>query len=159
MLLSWCGWHVQVYAILWKCWHEHDMKHLSPWRKEKGATAVKRKWCHGNIPVQVTHGGTGAKGSVTWASHARWWGDPGFRVPMGRRHGKWGTCTKQTGTMQTYRTSHTCKGISSWSSRVIPSKRAFRGGSKSSREVVVHGTVVVEVVVHGRRGSSRSRRR
>ena len=22
------------------------MKHLSPWRKEKGATAVKRKWCH-----------------------------------------------------------------------------------------------------------------
>src|SRR3954464_5740362 len=24
------------------------MRHLSPWRKEKGATAVKRKWCHGN---------------------------------------------------------------------------------------------------------------
>ena len=39
------------------------MKHLSPWRKEKGATTVKRKWCHGNIPVPVTHGGTGAKGS------------------------------------------------------------------------------------------------
>ena len=25
--------------------------HLSPWRKEKGATAMKQKWCHGNIPV------------------------------------------------------------------------------------------------------------
>src|SRR4051812_48563447 len=24
------------------------MRHLSPWRKEKGATAAKRKWCHGN---------------------------------------------------------------------------------------------------------------
>ena len=40
------------------------MKHLSPWRKEKGATAVKQKWCHGNIPVPVTHGDTGAKGGV-----------------------------------------------------------------------------------------------
>ena len=39
------------------------MKHLSPWRKEKGATAVKRKWCHDNILVLVTHGDTGAKGS------------------------------------------------------------------------------------------------
>ena len=37
------------------------MRHLSPWRKEKGATAVKRKWCHGNIPVPVAHGDTGAK--------------------------------------------------------------------------------------------------
>ena len=34
-------------------------------------------------------------------------------------------------TVQTYRTSHTCKGISSRSSRVIPLKRA--------KEVVVHG--------------------
>ena len=37
------------------------MRHLSPWRKEKGATAVKRKWCYGNIPVSVAHGDTGAK--------------------------------------------------------------------------------------------------
>ena len=49
--------------------------------------------------------------------------------------------------VQTYRTSHTCKGISSRSSRVIPSKRAFRGGSKLSREVLVHVATVVEVVV------------
>ena len=78
---------------------------------------------------------------------------PDYRVPTGRRHGKRGTCTKQTGTVQTYRTSHTCKGISSRSSRVIPLKRAFRGGPKSSREVVVHVAtvvvhIVVEVVVH-----------
>ena len=54
-------------------------------------------------------------------------------------------------TVQTYRTSHTCKGISSRSviSVVIPSKRAFRGGSKTSREVVVHVATVVEVDVHG----------
>ena len=34
---------------LWKCWHDHDTRHLSPWRNEKGATAMKQKWCHGNI--------------------------------------------------------------------------------------------------------------
>ena len=53
----------KFYAIFMKKLNEHDTRHLSPWRKEKGATAVKRKWCHGNIPVPVTHGGTGAKGS------------------------------------------------------------------------------------------------
>ena len=37
------------------------MKHLSPWWKKKGATAVKRKWCHGNISVPIAHGDTGAK--------------------------------------------------------------------------------------------------
>ena len=30
-------------------------------RNEKGATAAKRKWCHGNISVPVAHGDTGAK--------------------------------------------------------------------------------------------------
>ena len=30
---------------------------------KKGGTAAKQKWCHGNIPVPITHGGTGAKGS------------------------------------------------------------------------------------------------
>ena len=33
----------------------------SPWRNEKGATAAKQKWCHGNISVPVAHGDTGAK--------------------------------------------------------------------------------------------------
>ena len=37
------------------------MKHLSPWWKKKGATAVKRKWYHGNISVLIAHGDTGAK--------------------------------------------------------------------------------------------------
>ena len=36
----------------------------SPWRNEKGATAAIQKWCHGNIPVPVTHVDTGAKGGV-----------------------------------------------------------------------------------------------
>ena len=33
-------------SMLWSIW--------SPWRNEKGATAAKRKWCHGNIRVPVT---------------------------------------------------------------------------------------------------------
>ena len=141
---------------IWNIW--------SPWRNEKGATAAKPKWCHGNIsendatatypkmvPRQRLGSGSSRRYRCKRSGRERvmkgWWGDPGFRVPTGWRHGKRGTCTKQTGTVQTYRTSHTCKGISSRSSRVIPLKRAFRGGSKSSREVVVHGSSS-EVVVH-----------
>ena len=75
-----------------------------------------------------------------------WWGAPEFRIPTGRRHGKRGTSKDNSDMVQTYGTSHTCKGISSRSSRVIPSKRAFwvervRSGSSRSR-------AVVEVDVH-----------
>ena len=48
--------------MLWSIW--------SPWRNKKGATAAKQKWCHGNIPVPIAHGDTGAKGKVTRAWHA-----------------------------------------------------------------------------------------
>ena len=37
------------------------MKHLSPWWMKNCATAVKRKWYHGNISVPIAHGDTGAK--------------------------------------------------------------------------------------------------
>ena len=45
-------------------------------------------------------------------------------------------------TVQTYGTTHTCKGISSRSSRVIPLKRALRAERVRSgvEEVGVHGT-------------------
>ena len=49
-------------SMLWSIW--------SPWRNKKGATAAKQKWCHGNIPVPIAHGDTGAKGKVTRAWHA-----------------------------------------------------------------------------------------
>ena len=135
------------------------MKHLSPWRKEKGATAAKQKWCHGNIPILVAHGDTGAKGGVTWASHARWWGDPDFRVPTGRWHGKRGASQGRFdhGANDASHSTHAFGPRRSF--RVIPSKRSnetvrIRSGVE---EVGVHGTSS-EVVVHGvGRGSSCSR--
>ena len=57
------------------------MMYLSLWWTKKGATAVKRKWCHCNISVPIAHGDTGAKGKVTGACHARmvgWSRIPGF---------------------------------------------------------------------------------
>ena len=66
-------------------------------------------------------------------------------------------------TVQTYGTSHTTKhSFTGVVSAVIPSKRAFSERFESSREVVVHVAmvvevvilvVVVEVVVHGGGGS------
>ena len=86
----------------------------------------------------------------------RWWCDPDYRVPMGRRHGKrGGTCKDQFGTWckHGHLIHHSCIRSMGGHLGVIPSKRAFRGGSKSSREVVVHMAmvvvhIVVEVVVH-----------
>ena len=61
MLLSWCRCHLRVLCNLWKCWHKHVMKHLSPWWKKGVPRQRIRKWCHGNISVPVAHGDTGAK--------------------------------------------------------------------------------------------------
>ena len=65
-----------------------------------------------------------------------------------------GTRTKQTGTMQTYGSSHTTHALGHGRRLgVIPSKRAFSERFESSREVVVHVAtvvvhIIVEVVVH-----------
>ena len=96
----------------------------SPWRNEKGATAAKPKWCHGNI---IENGATATYPKMVPRQHIgsgssrRYWCKrrradacmdggviPDSGCPTGRRHGKrGGTCTKQTGTMQTYGTSQT----------------------------------------------------
>ena len=80
------------------------MKHLVTMAERKGCHGGETKWCHGNIsendatatypkmmPRQRIGSGSSrryrCKRKWAWASHARWWGDPGFRVPTGRRHG------------------------------------------------------------------------
>ena len=80
---------------------------------------------------------------------------PDYRVPTGRRHGKRGTCKdlSRTRCKHTVHLRHMHSVMSGRHLRIIPLKRAFRGGSKSSREVVVHVAtvvvhIVVEVVVH-----------
>ena len=134
----------------------------SPWRNEKGATAARKKWCHGNIPVPVTHGDTGAKGSERMRVVQGWWGDPDYRVSHRIVAWKRGTCTKQTGTVQTYRTSHTTHAFdhdrSSWG---YTFEACVWGGTSSERcRGSRRSRDVVEVVVHGvGRGSSRTRRR
>ena len=40
MLLSWCGWHVQVYAIFMKSLTRALRSIWSPWRNKRGATAT-----------------------------------------------------------------------------------------------------------------------
>ena len=68
--------------MLWSIW--------PPWRNERGATTTTMEMVprqhsdpdnSSEIPMQTR--------SVTWACK-RWWGDPGYRVPTGRRHGKRG---------------------------------------------------------------------
>ena len=124
-----------------------------PWWNETGATATnpkmmsqqrigsgssRRYWCKRSGCERVMQG---------------WWGAPGFRVPTGRRHGKRGTSKDNSDMVQTYGTSHTCKGISSRSSRVMPSKRAFSGRTSL---VQCRGNRRSRI---GRSGSSCSRRR
>ena len=91
----------------------------------------------------------------------RWWGDPGYRVPTGRRYGKQGgTCLKQTGTVQTRASHTTCIRPRVIVSAVIPLKRAFSErikfveGSSGTRAVVEVAVLakIVEVVVHVRLG-------
>ena len=128
-----------------------------------------RKWCHGNISVPVAHGDTGAKGSMAWAWHARWWGDPGYRVPTRRWHGN-----EEEHASDNFEHGANA-GISCIAnirsrkviSAVIPLKRAFSkriqfvkgsSGTWAIVEVVVLATVV-EVVAHVRfrRGTWRVR--
>ena len=138
--------------FLWKCWLEQDTSHLSLWRKERVQRRRIRKWCHGNISVPVANGNTDAKGSVAWACHARWWGDPGNQVPMCRWQGNEERARNNSDTVQT-RASHTTSIRSSRSSRgytfeawlfgtdqVRSGSRRSRdgGGSSGTRFVVAH---------------------
>ena len=162
MLLSWCGWHIQVLcnfyknvniSMLWSISRHGGMKRVPRRRNRNGATATYPKM----MPRQ--HIGSGSswryrcKGSVAGACK-RWWGDPGYRVPTGRRRwqGKRGaTCTDNSGTEQARASQTTCIHSRKVVSAVIPSKRA-NGTVQvlcNVEEVDVLSTVVVEVVVHG----------
>ena len=147
MLLSWCGWHMQVLCnfmkmLTWACdeafGHHGGTKRVPRRRNKNGATATYpkmmprqhiRKWCHGNISVPVAHGDTGAK-EVGVSESCKMVGCP--RIPGSHGMAAWKT-SDNSDTVQTYGSSHTCKGISSRSSRVIPLKRAFPGGTSSER--------------------------
>jgi len=139
------------------------MKHLSSWRKRKRVPRQRqRKWCPGNILVPITRLRYRCKrASVRMCETCkRWWGAPGYRVPTGRRHGKrGGTCTKQTGTVQTYGSSHTtCIRSRASSRRLYLRSVHFRSGSGLTVVgVVVHGSPR-EVVVHGDGSGTRFRK-
>ena len=72
----------KFYAILWKYWHEHVMKHLSPWKRQ-------RKWCHFNISMTRQLIEMSVQKKVwTYGTCKRRCGDPGYRGPTWRWHGK-----------------------------------------------------------------------
>ena len=89
MLLSWCEWHVQVYAILWKSWHDKIWGISHRGGNEMGATAtttemVPRQHSGPGNSIEVPVEKNTCDGSV---SCEEWWGAPGYRVPTCRRHG------------------------------------------------------------------------
>ena len=143
MLLTWCGWHVQVYAIFWKCWHEHVMKHLVTMAEQKGCHGGEtkmvpwqhiRKWCHGNISVPVAHGDTGAKGGVRMCATCKMVGCS--RIPGSHGTAAWQTRNVQrplSDTVQTRASHTTCMhSFIAIVPSVIPSKRVFGGGRVQS---------------------------
>ena len=158
MLLSWCGWHMQV---LRNFYENVDMKMIrsiwSPWPKELGATAMKMETMPWQRPGSDNSWRNRCKRSGRERVIQGWWGAPGFRVPTERRHGnRGGTWNDNSETVQPRATQTTHAFVPRTSfSAVIPSKRAFgaervRSGSSCSRvivEVVVLATVM-EVVVH-----------
>ena len=73
---------------LWKHWHDKIWGICHRGGNERGATTTNGKWCHGNISVPVAHRDTGVKKVWIYGACKRWWGDPGYRVPTGRWHGK-----------------------------------------------------------------------
>ena len=137
MLLSWCGWHMQVLcnfyksvniSMLWSISRHGGMKRMPRQRI--------RKWCHGNIPVPIAHGDTGAKGKVTRAWRTIEGGvipDTGFPQDGGMT--KEEHRNKQSQTVQTRGSSHTPHSIRSRkvvSGLYLRSVR-YRSGSSSMR--------------------------
>ena len=137
MLLSWCGWHMQVLcnfyenvdiSMIWSIWHHGETKGVPrQWQ---------RKWCHDNIPMIWQLVGMSVQKKVwIYGTCKRWWGDPGYRVPTGRRHGKrGGTFKDQLGHGATTSISYnTCIRSMVHRPGVIPLKHAFRSSSGSVR--------------------------
>ena len=154
MLLSWCGWHMQVLRnfmemLTWACYEAFVTV-----VEEKGATATNPKMMPRQhigssnsieIPVQ--------KRNVRMCgTRKRWWGAPGYRVPTGQRRCQTREQLTFTGgyNIQTCISYNTCIHPRVNVSAVTPSKCA--NGTVRVRcnveEVDVLGTVVVEVVVH-----------
>ena len=173
MLLSWCGWHIQVYAIFmkmltWACWYEAFV------------AMAEGKRCHGGETEMVPRQHSGPDNSWRYRCKRKcdvsesckmvgWSRITGFpRVDdMANEEELARTNGHGANTSISYNTHNTGGRLI-----VIPLKRAFRGGSSSKRcrgsscsravvEVVVLATVVEvdvhgsswEVVVHGGGGS------
>ena len=116
MLLSWCGWHIQVLcnfyknvniSMLWSISRHGGMKRVPRRRNKNGATATYPKM------MPRHHIGTGnsrrywCKGSVAGACK-RWWGDPDNRLSTCWWRGKRGaTCTDNSDSRQNKGASHT----------------------------------------------------
>ena len=160
---------LQVYMQnLWKSWHDKIWGICHRGGNKRGATTTNPKMMPCNISVSEARGDTGAKGSVTGACHARWWGDPGCRVPTGGRHGN-----EEEHASDNFEHGANA-GISCIAnirsrkviSAVIPLKRAFSEqiqfveGSSGTRAVVevVVLVMVVKVVVHDDRWGTRDLR-
>ena len=142
MLLSWCGWHMQVLCnfmkmLTWACYEafgHHGGTKGVPWQWQ-------RKGCHGNISMirQLVRMSVQKK-VWTYGTCKRRWGDPGYRVS--HMSVAWLTANVQ-GTIRTWSKHrvHLIQHMHSVHGRhlgVIPSKRAFSGrigfdGSGSSR--------------------------
>ena len=109
----------------------------------------QRKWCHGNISMirQLIEMSVQKKVWM-YGTCKRWWGDPGYRVPTGRRHGKrGGTCKDQFGHGANTNISYNKAFVHGRRLGVIPSKHAFSGrnefneggsGTRAVGEVVIH---------------------
>ena len=100
------------------------MKHL--------VTMAEQKGCHGGETKMVPRQHSGPGNSWRYRCKRRRADVRNMlemvgcsRLPGSHGIVAWKT-SETSDTVQTYGTSHTCKGISSRSSRVIPSKRAFR---------------------------------
>ena len=128
------------------------MKHWSPWRNEKGATATKRKWWHGNIPMIWQLIGMSVQKKVCGcAEHAKDGGViPVTVFPTCRWHGKRGA--SQATIPSRCKHEHLIQHKHLFTDDrlgVIPSKRALTEriefgdrGTQVEEEVVVHGVVV-----------------
>ena len=81
ILLTWCGWHVQVLCNIYENVDMIRYEAFVIMAETKGVPWQRiRKWCHDNISVSVAHGDTGAK--EVWREHVMqgWWGAPDYRV-------------------------------------------------------------------------------
>ena len=152
MLLSWCGWHMQVLCnfmkmLTWACYEA-----FVTMAEQKGATAAKRKWCHGNILVLVTWLRYQCKreecGCVEHARDREWSRIPGVPHDGGMANKEPAKTIRSWCKTRASHTTHmhsftgVVSGLYLWSVRFRTDQVRY-----DVEEVVVHGSSW-EVVVH-----------